>query len=1063
MEEPGAGLLDDTVELPPSLHARFEAFELLGRGATGAVYRARDFRLGRDVAIKLLLGADPERGASLLREVRAQARMSHENICEIYEAGTADHARYIVMQLIEGNPLDRAKATMTLEEKVKAIQQIASALHAAHRLGLVHRDVKPSNIMVERHEDGSWTPYLLDFGLAREVGDSGRTVTGAILGTPAFMAPEQAEGKVRTLDRRTDVYGLGATLYDVLTGRPPFASGSLFELLEEVRSQDAAPLRTLDRDIPRDLEAIVMKCLEKEPSARYESARALGDDLQRFLDGEAVQARRGSFVYALRKRVRRHRGAVVLTITALVAIALSVALWGRSRRLAAEQATLSRELGERVKEMELFLRNAHGLPLHDIERERDVVRTLLDRIKGQMAAAGEIGQGPGRYALGRGHLALQEFEVALDHLKQAAAAGYHPPELDYAMGIALGALYRKALEATKQLQEARRQEATAVIEARFKEPALAHLRAALGGTVETPAYAEGLIAFYEERLDEALAKSRDAFAAAPWLYEAKKLEGDVLFERGIRLGHDAAFDPRAMTDWFEQAAEAYRLAADIGRSDPALHDATCTLWTQAMNGAFAHGGPVRSRFEAAIAACERAIAATPRSATGYVKLAWVHNAFAWRVATGALPNEDPERVIAEATAHAEQAVQRSPDDPLARYVLSALWRTRALYTGSLGFDVSPAIDHAIAGYEAVLQLDTGDGEGALRQHDVYLWTLNELCSSFLIRAEREGLHGADPRPSLDQAIPHCDRALEHDPAFVYPRNNKVIAPILLAEHLVGSGSSPEAAVREATAAIEEVKRVSPQHPTVPFWLTSLRLIEATWRLESGVDAEAAILDAETSARELERHQPWSPTSHRARGEASLLRARWLMAQERDPTAALLEARRALRHAMETTPWDAGYRVWNARAEIIALRWALRKGGERAVTFEAALAPILPLLEVQRVTPHLYLALAEIHELRAASRLDRREAEKDIAEGLRRTEETLAIHPHLGNALACKGRLLLLRARRSTTADRRAAATQAGEAFAAAILHNPQLARTQRHNLDEARQMAGSSGSPTDLR
>lgn len=192
MNDAPAEQLEDAQEVPPALLARFEAFEFLGRGGMGTVYKAHDIRLGRDVAIKLIFGADPQLGGSLLREARAQARIVHENVCEVYEAGTIDQVRFIVMQLIRGEALDGAKATMTLEEKIRIIRQIADALHEAHRLGLVHRDVKPSNIMVERGDDGAWKPYIMDFGLAREVGDSGSTVSGALMGTPSFMSPEQA-------------------------------------------------------------------------------------------------------------------------------------------------------------------------------------------------------------------------------------------------------------------------------------------------------------------------------------------------------------------------------------------------------------------------------------------------------------------------------------------------------------------------------------------------------------------------------------------------------------------------------------------------------------------------------------------------------------------------------------------------------------------------------------------------------------------------------------------------------------------------------------------------------
>ncbi len=187
----------------------------------GAVYRARDRQLQREVALKVLLRQGDESAQRMLREARAQARLDHENICKVFEAGTGDGVCHIAMQFIDGAPLRAAAEQMTLEEKVRVVRQVALALHEAHRQGLVHRDVKPSNIMVEEREGAAPKPYLTDFGIAREVGAAGSTLTGAIAGTPAFMAPEQASGQVRSLDRRTDVYSLGATLFDVLAGRPP--------------------------------------------------------------------------------------------------------------------------------------------------------------------------------------------------------------------------------------------------------------------------------------------------------------------------------------------------------------------------------------------------------------------------------------------------------------------------------------------------------------------------------------------------------------------------------------------------------------------------------------------------------------------------------------------------------------------------------------------------------------------------------------------------------------------------------------------------------------------------
>ena len=278
-------------EIPPSLHERFEDFESIGRGGMGAVYRARDLQLRRTVAVKLLLEGDSTSRSGFLQEARSQARLLHPRVCEVFEAGVADGMPFIVMRYVDGAPLHKVHAAMTIEERARVIREIAFALHEAHRIGLVHRDVKPGNVLVERGEDGAWRPYIADFGIARDVTDGEATATRAVQGTPAFMAPEQAAGNVGSLDRRTDVYGLGATLYSVLAGRPPFSAPTAGEILKMVLEALPPPLRSVAPNVPLDLEAIVARCLEKDPAARYASARALGEDLQRFLDGDPVAAR----------------------------------------------------------------------------------------------------------------------------------------------------------------------------------------------------------------------------------------------------------------------------------------------------------------------------------------------------------------------------------------------------------------------------------------------------------------------------------------------------------------------------------------------------------------------------------------------------------------------------------------------------------------------------------------------------------------------------------------------------------------------------------------------------
>src|SRR6267142_34907 len=253
---------------------RYEVQALIGAGGMGKVYKAFDRQLMRAVALKFLRGGDAAVERKFLREAQAQARVDHAHVCRVYEVGRLSDRPYIAMQYVSGKTLRDAVAELSSAEKLALMRDVAEAVHAAHQTGLVHRDIKPQNILVEQNPDGP-RPFVTDFGLARDVRSPGDTAEGAVLGTPQYMAPVQANGDLRALDARTDVYGLGATLYEVLTARPPFEGGSQLQILFRMIHEEPARPRKLAAGMPADAESVVLKCLEKEPSRRYQTAKAL--------------------------------------------------------------------------------------------------------------------------------------------------------------------------------------------------------------------------------------------------------------------------------------------------------------------------------------------------------------------------------------------------------------------------------------------------------------------------------------------------------------------------------------------------------------------------------------------------------------------------------------------------------------------------------------------------------------------------------------------------------------------------------------------------------------------
>jgi serine/threonine-protein kinase len=293
----------------------YEVLEVLGTGGMGKVYKARHIKLNRCCAVKMILAgahATEQESERFRVEAEAAARLQHPNIVQIYEIGVTGGCPYLVLEYLEGGSLERRLGgrPMPPRQTAELIRCVAAAMHCAHEHDIVHRDLKPANILLTA--DG--VPKIADFGLAKflsgEPGSSGRgglTQSGSVLGTPNYMAPEQAEGRLGRIGPATDVYALGAILYECLTGRPPFEASTLLETLEKVRGEEPVRPRHDHPEIPMDLETICLKCLQKEPSDRYASAGDLADDLQRFLDGEAIRVRAPSLIDLLKSTLNRER------------------------------------------------------------------------------------------------------------------------------------------------------------------------------------------------------------------------------------------------------------------------------------------------------------------------------------------------------------------------------------------------------------------------------------------------------------------------------------------------------------------------------------------------------------------------------------------------------------------------------------------------------------------------------------------------------------------------------------------------------------------------------------
>jgi serine/threonine-protein kinase len=371
----------------------YELLAELGRGGMGVVYKARQNALNRLVALKMILAgghAGEQELARFRTEAEAVARLRHANIVQIHEVGQHHGLPYFSLEFCEGGSLEKklAGTPQPARPAAQLVETLARAMDAAHQKGIVHRDLKPANVLLA--EDG--TPKITDFGLAKKLEETaGQTGLGDILGTPSYMAPEQAGGQSNVIGPVADVYGLGAILYELLTGRPPFKAATTMDTLLQVLSKEPVPPRLLQPKVPRDLETICLKCLEKEPKKRYARAADLAEDLRRFGAGEPVRARPVGAVGRFGRWCRRKPGLAVasaLTVMALLAVALvSILFVVQQNKEAVRRAEEVLRAQERDSQASADLEEAAVLEGQGKWAE---AQAAIERAEGRLAGSGPV-------------------------------------------------------------------------------------------------------------------------------------------------------------------------------------------------------------------------------------------------------------------------------------------------------------------------------------------------------------------------------------------------------------------------------------------------------------------------------------------------------------------------------------------------------------------------------------------------------------------------------------------------------------------------------------------------
>ena len=883
-EEPG---------FPVDSWDRYDFVGFLGEGGMGRVFAARDPRLGRDVALKFLKDEDPELARRFLVEARAQARVEHEAVCTVWEVGEVEGHLYIAMPLLRGKSLKEAALEMTLEQKVEVVARVAEGLHAAHRIGLVHRDVKPGNILVETSPEGGHRPFVMDFGLVRDTSVEGMTVTGLALGTPWYMPPEQALGKHKLADRRSDVYSLGVSLYEILAGRLPFDGGTPFDVMNRVMTEEPVPVAKVVPGFPRDLDTIVLKCLEKDPARRYDSARALADDLRRFLDGEPIAARPDGPATRLLRRARKNPALAAMAAGLLLAVVSFGAFAVRARVESARRADIARTLGEEMREMEVLVRFAsHMLPLHDVNRERALVRHRMRDLEARLPSMGPSARAPGAFALGRGHLVLGELDAARERLQRAWDLGLRTPDVAYALGVTLAHLYERERRGfvsatTPEEREKRRRET----DASLRDPALELLERARGARMDSPEYAQALVAELQDDLDRAITLAGSAAGKAPWLYEARTLLGRAFRRRGHER-MSAGRDEDALSD-FDEAERAYRGAVDVARSDPLAYQGLCSVYRDLIDFAQIRRRPAGEAFAEAAAWCGNAVAVDPGNALTLLRASDVE--WQWGVELSS-EGKDPRERFRRAITLAERSIPSRYDLSYALDNIGIAWVNQAQWESEHGIDPAPSFAKA----------DVAFRRCATEFPNLFSVYCN-LADTLTARARYGRTRGRDPSPLLAETRVVLARGDEVTDFFCVAAG-WLAAAGEQAEWTLLSGGDPAPPRAEVEKRFAALRKKNPSAADGFLQAARASLAAAESLLVSGADPASDLDTALSLLAEVEQLSPGGMDASLLRAEASLLRARsgdgaswataeaaFVAARRLAPASARVLARAALFH------------------------------------------------------------------------------------------------------------------------------------------------------------------------
>ncbi|MFH1227324.1 MAG: tetratricopeptide repeat protein [Planctomycetota bacterium] len=763
----------------------------LGQGGMGAVYLALDPDLNRRVALKVITSTDPELIERFQREASAVAKLKHPNIVQVYEAGVINKQHYFTMDYIEGVSLEKLISSSkrpNMKNMVVIIRQMASALDYAHSRKVVHRDIKPANIMIDK----SGRAYLTDFGLAKQLTglDRSLTMTGTAVGTPNYMSPEQAMGRKDEIDPRSDIFSLGATLYHCLTGRLAFSGNEIYEVLNNVINNEPPSPSSVIKIIPKDLETICLKCLEKEKTKRYQSAAEIERDIKRYLEGGAITAKRTSrvtklWIKAAKNKVASLAIAGAIVVLAVVVISLLVSS-SNKRQLIARY----RQEAQQVFDKDQFDQaRAICNKLLVLSPGDEAIKGILkkcDKIIKAQEAKKQQEETQAKAVADKAQRALDLRVEAKAILDRANGAPTPDQKIQFA---------QDALKIDSTYGDAYQVIGYAYMDKRDSDKAYEYFTKAIK-TTPTLAYSyyerAVITAFIRDKLEEAIPDFEMVLKYDPGSHIGYFAKGQLEYYQ--KRYDDALVSFNKAIELYADYAEAYNNRATTyfikGQLDNAIADYSEAIRinqnyaTSYNNRAIAYND--KGEFDRAIADCDKALSLNPQFASAYHTRGNSYNG-----------KNDSDKAIADYS----QAIKLSPEE------------SRPYFNRGNTYHSQGELDKAIADFSQAVRLDPRYMKAYYERGNIYREgkQLDKAIADFneVIRLDSKYAEAYENRGrayllkgALDKAISDFDEAIRLDSKYIEAYSNR------------GSAYRIKGELDKAIADYDEVIRLNPEYPEV---------------------------------------------------------------------------------------------------------------------------------------------------------------------------------------------------------------------------------------------------------